>query len=95
MLGHPNDGEDWTISRGQINQKSNRGMQFTADLALGNSGSPVLNEQNQVVGVAVAVTMFCRETTGLEVVGINWNFNCGLALPIKSVVKQLKTWLAL
>ena len=95
MLGHPNDGEDWTISTGQISQKTALRMQLTADLALGNSGSPVFNEQNQVVGVAVAVTMFCREKTGLEAVGINWDFNCGLALPIESVVKQLTTWLAL
>ncbi|MDJ0532263.1 MAG: trypsin-like peptidase domain-containing protein [Xenococcaceae cyanobacterium MO_207.B15] len=95
VLGHPNDGEDWTISTGQISQKTARGMQLTADLAMGNSGSPVFNEQNQVVGVAVAVTMFCREKTGLEAVGINWDFNCGLALPIESVVKQLTTWLAL
>ncbi len=95
VLGHPNDGEDWTVSTGKLGQTTDRGMELTADLSLGNSGSPVLNEQNQVVGVAVAVTMFCREKTGLEAVGINWDFNCGLALPIKSVVKQLKTWLAL
>ena len=95
VLGHPHDGEDWTVSIGQISQKTARGMQLTADLARGNSGSPVLNEQNQVVGVAVAVTMFCREKTGLEALGINWDLNCGLALPIESVEKKLKTWLAL
>ncbi len=95
VLGHPNDGEDWTVSTGKIGQTTDRGMQLTANLARGNSGSPVLNEQNQVVGVAVAVTMFCQEKTGLEALGINWDFNCGLALPIEAVVKQLKTWLAL
>ena len=92
VLGHPHDGEDWTVSTGQISQTTERGMQLTANLAMGNSGSPVLNEQNQVVGVAVAVAMFCREQTGLEALGINWDFNCGLALPIESVVKQLKIW---
>lgn len=95
VLGHPNDRMDWTVSTGQISEKTARGMQLTADLAMGNSGSPVLNEQNQVVGVAVAVTMFCPEKTGLEKVGINWKFNCGMAFPIESVIQQLKTWLAL
>ena len=93
VLGHPSDGEDWTVSTGQISQKTARGMQLTADLAVGNSGSPVLNGQDRVVGVAVAVTMFCRQKTGLEVVGIDWDFNCGLALPIESVAEQLKIWL--
>ena len=92
VLGHPHHGEDWTVSSGQISQKTVRGMQLTADLAKGNSGSPVFNEENQVVGVAVAVTMFCREQTGLEAIGIDWDFNCGLALPIESVLGQLKTW---
>ena len=95
VIGHPNDGEDWTVSMGQISQKTARVMELTADLARGNSGSPVLNEQNQVVGLAVAVTMFCPEKTGLEAVGINWHFNCGVALPIESVMQRLKTWLAL
>ena len=95
VIGHPNDGEDWTVSVGQISQKTARVMELTADLARGNSGSPVLNEQNQVVGLAVAVTMFCPEKTGLEAVGINWHFNCGVALPIESVMQRLKTWLAL
>ena len=95
VVGHPNNGTDWTVSAGQISEKTARRMQLTADLAMGNSGSPVLNEQNQVVGLAVAVTMFCHEKTGLEAVGINWNFNCGLALPIEVVVQQLKTWLDL
>ncbi len=95
VVGHPNDGEDWTVTLGQISQKTRQQIQITADLAIGNSGSPVLNEQNQVVGVAVAVTMFCPEKTGLEAVGLNWNFNCGLALPIESVVQQLKTWVTL
>ncbi len=93
VLGHPVDGEDWTVSIGQVSQKTVRRIQLTADLALGNSGSPVLNEQNQVVAVAAEVTMFCPEKTGLEALGINWNFNCGLALPIEAVVKQLQTWL--
>ena len=95
VLGHPHDGEDWKVSIGQISQQTVRGIQLTADLARGYSGSPVLNEQNQVVGIAVAVTMFCREKTGLEALGINWDLNCGLALPIEAVVKQLKTWLPL
>ena len=93
VIGHPSDGEDWTVSTGQISQKTIQGMLLTADLAVGNSGSPVLNQQNQVVGVAVAVTMFCRQKTGLEALGINWDFNCALALPIESVRERLEVWL--
>jgi tetratricopeptide (TPR) repeat protein len=52
IIGHPKDGIDWAVEQGKISSKNNEQIQISgATVVPGNSGSPVLDKQNRVVGV--------------------------------------------
>ncbi|MEM8805140.1 MAG: tetratricopeptide repeat protein [Cyanobacteria bacterium P01_G01_bin.38] len=51
IIGHPSIGEDWTISEGPVSNARANVLQLNATVAPGNSGGPVINDQNQVVGI--------------------------------------------
>lgn len=52
VIGHPSSGLAWTVERGRINALDTEELQISrAALATGNSGSPVLDAHNRVVGI--------------------------------------------
>ncbi|MEO1399778.1 MAG: tetratricopeptide repeat protein [Cyanobacteria bacterium J06635_1] len=51
ILGHPSIGEAWTLSGGEVSHARANELQLQTTVAPGNSGGPVMNDQNQVVGV--------------------------------------------
>ena len=89
VMGNPSTGDDWTVTRGRVSDKSAHFLQLSSKLAPGNSGSPVLDDQNQVVGVAVAVGFGCSQ---VKWAGIDWELDCGIAIPIDLVKAKLKSW---
>jgi S1-C subfamily serine protease len=67
LLGNSPDSY-WKITPGRVGRmwdlsNSGRRIQITAEIMPGNSGSPVLNDRGQVVGIAV---MYMRGASGLN-----------------------------
>lgn len=98
VIGHPQTSSEWSVLKGEVTDKTSQQLKLSAILASGSSGSPVLNEQNQVIGVAVAVKLFCdaRSATPpayrdpqLESTGISLPLSCGVAFPIEAVKRIL------
>ena len=89
ILGNPITGDDWTVTRGIVSHKSAHFLQLSSKLAPGNSGGPVLDDRNQVVGVVVAKGFGCSQ---VEWGGIDWELDCGLAIPIDLVKAKLESW---
>lgn len=85
-IGHPQSGEDWTTFAGEIFGQSEQEIRFSAALTSGVSGGPVLNPQNQVIGVAVKASTLCQTTESA------WSLGCGMAFPIKLVKEKLYDW---
>lgn len=83
VIGHPFTGEDWTVAEGEIRQKNSQEMMLSVALAPGQSGGPVLDKQNRVIGVVAKFRLFCPQSIDL---------GCGLALPIELVNRQLQEW---
>jgi tetratricopeptide (TPR) repeat protein len=83
VIGHPFTGDDWTVAEGEIRQKNQQEMMLSVALAPGQSGGPVLDRQNRVVGVVAKFRLFCTRSIDL---------GCGLALPIELVNQQLQEW---
>ncbi|NJO94181.1 MAG: tetratricopeptide repeat protein [Hydrococcus sp. RM1_1_31] len=83
VIGHPFAGDDWTVAEGEIRQKNQQEMMLSVALAPGQSGGPVLDKQNRVIGVVAKFRLFCPQSIDL---------GCGLALPIELVSKQLQEW---
>ncbi|NJN60655.1 MAG: trypsin-like peptidase domain-containing protein [Coleofasciculaceae cyanobacterium RL_1_1] len=80
IIGHPINGDPWTVVRGDINNNLER-LQMTATIAAGNSGDPVLDENDQVVGMMLAVEVADAATSGFAV-----------AYPLARLRSQLETW---
>lgn len=81
IIGHPRGGVFWSIVSGEISNIDNRQeeIQISAQISRRNSGSPVLNEQDQVVGVLFSIEL----SDSLDVSTTTKGF--GLAYPIKFV----------
>ena len=58
VVGHPSNGAPWTDVSGDISNilSQEQKLQVTATLAEGNSGGPVIDLKNRVVGVMVQIT---------------------------------------
>jgi superkiller protein 3 len=55
-IGHPVGNIPWTAESGEISSYNNDQLQISkADLSVGYSGGPVINAQNQVVGILVEI----------------------------------------
>jgi len=55
-IGHPVGNIPWTAESGEISSYNNQQLQISkADLSVGYSGGPVINAQNQVVGILVEI----------------------------------------
>ena len=92
LIGHPNTISEWTVSTGNVNIVTNQRLQLSASLSSGSSGSPVFNSDNEVVGVAVAVKLFCDRTLESKLVGIDVQLNCSIAFPIEVIRERLQKW---
>jgi tetratricopeptide (TPR) repeat protein len=79
IIGHSaqrDEDKSWSIQSGQISYQNQRLEIFQAALTPGYSGSPVLNSQNQLLGI-----VFARKGEGRD-----------LAYPMSEIQKQLSTW---
>ncbi len=83
VVGHPTPGMPWTLASGAISNFSPEILQISAALAPGNSGGPVLNEQNEVLGIIY-------ETTSPDQPGMTAGF--GFAYPLSYLEEVLTTW---
>ena len=72
IVGHPSISDDWTIVSGSANRNNiwtdddwnqdRDHLQIDATVGTGNSGGPVLNDQNQVVGIMHVSTGVDRDS---------------------------------
>ncbi|HBL10518.1 MAG TPA: hypothetical protein DD379_03725 [Cyanobacteria bacterium UBA11162] len=87
VIGHHLSGNYWTVVNGKISNTTEQELELSAILSSGYSGSPVFDQHNRVVGVAVKVNLSCKPTQKVE--GIT---GCGIAFPIKLVKQKLEVW---
>lgn len=88
VIGHPNSykASDWTVETGEISKVTDKQLQLSKfTLYRGNSGSPVLDQQNHVVGVVFDITVDDPQ-------GKTGTAGFGFAHPIELVKNQLRTW---
>ena len=100
-IGHPyNKDNPWDSASGEVTSSMQEGLLLPIDakVATGNSGGPVINEQNQVIGLFVAIrdkstlaTNASSRLTTLEGVD-SATGDIGLAYRIEVVIKQLRAW---
>jgi superkiller protein 3 len=56
VIGHPLGGIDWSIQQGTISSYNSQQLQISgAAIQAGNSGGPVINSENQVLGIVVEI----------------------------------------
>ncbi|MEM9538266.1 MAG: tetratricopeptide repeat protein [Cyanobacteria bacterium P01_E01_bin.42] len=94
IIGHPITGSPWSMLRGYIAatipSPEGKDIQIAgADLAIGNSGSPVLYDR-QVVAVVVEISNEASAATGQNTQVSTGGF--GFAYPIRTVLEQLREW---
>jgi superkiller protein 3 len=80
-IGNPNTTGDWTVATGEVTNKTDQELQLSALSASGNSGAPVLDQQNHVTGVVWGRRSRSTEQSGPA-----------LAFPIQPVTQQLHSW---
>ncbi|MEG4214454.1 tetratricopeptide repeat protein [Microcoleus sp. Pol14C6] len=90
IIGYPYTTEDSTVATGEVITKTDRELEMSAIIARGNSGSPVLDQQNRVVGVVWKGSYTISRTQNQELVISGTG--TAAALPIQSVTQQLKDW---
>ena len=85
-IGHPDAiGNSWSFSRVSISSIQDNELQLGGDsLASGNSGGPVINEHNQVVGIVT--------TTAPSGNDENATGGFGFAIPISYLQDTLRSW---
>lgn len=91
VIGHPITGHDWSLVQGQVQSSTDSELYLSVVLASGNSGGPVLNSQNQVVGVVVKAGLFCPTMSNTIDLSSN-SLGCGVAFPMEMVREKLKSW---
>ena len=87
VIGHPFTLKEWSTLTGQIQGIGKQNLKISVPLASGSSGSPVLNDNNEVIGLAVGVQPLCNQTF-LD----NLNLSCGVAFPIEVIKQKLLKW---
>lgn len=87
IIGYPNNADNWTVATGEVIKKTDQQLELSAIVAAGNSGSPVLDRQNRVVGI-VWGTHYINQTQKQN----QDKSGLALAFPLQSVTKQLKDW---
>ena len=55
-IGHPGRGHDWSIEPGTISRYNSQELQISGTaIQAGNSGGPVINSENQILGIVVEI----------------------------------------
>ena len=81
--------DDWTVATGKVINKTDRELRISAISAIVNPGTPVLDQQNRVVGVVSVLSSYNIQTHNQQPDIISGS---AVAFPIQSVTKQLKNW---
>ena len=100
VIGHPLNKGDWDSASGDIPRFDPYQpiLPIDATVAAGNSGGPVINEQNQVIGIFVKIrgrntilTDASRDMPNLKAFEPATG-DVGLAYRIEVVIQKLKAW---
>jgi superkiller protein 3 len=91
-IGNPFNGKNWTVSKGVVNEITEQTLNLGMSVVSGQSGSPVLNDRQQVVGVISQSSLFCTTAPGQDPLTASVKMGCGLALPIDPVRERLQEW---
>ncbi|MGD1937954.1 MAG: tetratricopeptide repeat protein [Cyanophyceae cyanobacterium] len=73
MIGHPTIGNLWSLSRGYIGSSTPTLQINNSDIAKGNSGGPILNQNNQVIGIVFEIAKRNPDSTGNFAFGYSLN----------------------
>lgn len=92
VIGHPSTGDDWTVSQGVVRSLDVQDLILSVAIATGNSGSPVLDEQNRVIGVIVKAGFSCDPQSLSDWRDFSVSLGCGIAFPSDLVKQQLDRW---
>jgi S1-C subfamily serine protease len=84
VIGHPTTGLPWTVDLGILSNRDSSQLQVSqASFGPGSSGGPILNGQNQVVGITF-------EAVDARAAGTSAGF--GLAYPVEYIIPILRQW---
>jgi tetratricopeptide (TPR) repeat protein len=91
-IGNPFNQKDWTLSKGIVNENTEKSLNLAMLVVSGQSGSPVLNEKNQVVGMISQSGLFCPDGLGADSLETSVKLGCGLAVPSDRIRERLIEW---
>ncbi|MEG3439858.1 tetratricopeptide repeat protein [Pannus brasiliensis CCIBt3594] len=91
-IGNPFNQKDWTVTKGVVNDNTEKSLNMSMLVVSGQSGSPVFNQQNQVVGMISQSGLFCPAAPATDSLVNAVKLGCGLAIPIDRVRKRLIEW---
>jgi superkiller protein 3 len=90
-IGHPVIGKDWTFSRGEVRKVGKEQVILSMQLASGQSGGPVLQENSQVIAMISQAGLFCSRETAPSLEN-SLRLGCGVAIPAERIKEQLQEW---
>lgn len=91
VIGHPFNQKDWSVSKGEVRDITEKELILAMVLVAGQSGSPIFDPKNQVIGVVSQAGLFCSQSSPAASLEMSFRLGCGLAVPIEEVRKQLQT----
>jgi S1-C subfamily serine protease len=86
IIGHPTTGDPWSLVSGEIVGANSLQLPIDANVAEGNSGSPVLDEEGRVVGIIFSVKPFDSKSETVATGGFSY------AYPASMIREKLSTW---
>ncbi len=92
VIGNPVNQPNWSMVKGKINQNTDKELILAMMMVSGHSGSPVLDNQNGVVGVVARAGLFCPRPPAPEPLEVSLKLGCGLAIPLDAVKERLNSW---
>ncbi|MEH2010909.1 tetratricopeptide repeat protein [Nostoc sp.] len=99
VIGHPSNGGDWSSAPGEISNvlSQEKRLQIAATLAEGNSGGPVIDQENRVVGLMVEILNPNQQRqdatkTNLAEPRTAATGGFGFAYSMDLVIEQLHNW---
>jgi superkiller protein 3 len=90
-IGHPVIGKDWTFSPGEVRKVSKEQVILSMQLASGQSGGPVLQENAQVIAMISQAGLFCSREAAPSLEN-SFRLGCGVAIPAERIKEQLQEW---
>ena len=101
IIGHPYTIENpWSVSRGEVvnYNPNNPEISMSGLFAQGNSGGPVVDSENKVIGIMVTIRTSFDIVANSDQANLNLNANqpatggVGLAYRIDIVIEKLREW---